>query len=511
MTEGTTSQRPVHRADIVIVGAGAVGATAALEAHAAGATFVVLDWLSEFGGTAIISGGGCCIAGSAFQRARGIEDSPALALQDLLAVNGDQADAEWARFYFEHSARDLHDWLVAHGVEFIDLKHQEHNSVPRWHQPRNGGRGLMTALWAALQARGLADRFYFDMTAEDLIREAGRVVGVLARHKDGQEHEFRGKAVVMGTGGFMGNLDMVLEYGPQLREVERVLVGGGPGAQGRGHRILEQHGAVLTHMDNLWCYIYATPDYKDPTGRRGLVIRGIRSNIWVRRDGTRFHNEDLSGGGSGTYAILRQRPPTCWAILDREMAMQMEIADPYYRLGHTTFYDRLEELLRESPYIHQGDTPEELARNAGLDVEGFTKTFRDWNALLASGATTDPLTGRKLAGLQPFTKPPFYAIQFLPLARKNLGGVKTDLRCRVLTAEGQPIPGLYAAGELCGLAGGHIAGKYALEGMMIGASLFSGRVAGAWAAHEAGYAEPAHLDARRPLEAAAVTPVVGGP
>jgi succinate dehydrogenase/fumarate reductase flavoprotein subunit len=131
--------------------------------------------------------------------------------------------------------------------------------------------------------------------------------------------------------------------------------------------------------------------------------------------------------------------------------------------------------------------------------------------MLEAGAEADPLTGRTLKNRKPFVQAPFYAIQFLPLARKNLGGVKTDLQCRVVTADGEPVPGLYAAGELCGLAGGHLAGKYALEGMMIGASLFSGRVAGAWAAHEAGYAEPTHLDARIPLEPVAVGPAVGGP
>jgi flavocytochrome c len=506
VADETARERPVHRADIVIVGAGAVGATAALEAHAAGASFVALDQLPEFGGTAIVSGGGCCIAGSSFQRARGIDDSPELALRDILSANGDQADAEWARFYLEHTARDLYDWLVANGVKFVDIKQQEHNTVPRWHQPDNSGRGIMEALWARLQEKGLADCFHQNMTAEDLIFEGDRVVGVLARDKDGEQHEFRGKAVVMGTGGFMANLDMVLEYGPQLRDVERVLVGGGVGAQGKGHRILERHGAVLTHMDNLWCYAYATPDYKDPSGRRGIVIRGLENCIWVTREGKRFHNERLTGAGSATPAILRQKPPTCWAIIDRGMFEGLEIADPYYRRGNTKFFDKMDELLRESPYIHEGNTPEELARNTGLDVEGFAKTLRDWNALVASGAEADPLTGRKLKGNRPLDQAPLYAIQFLPLARKNLGGVKTDLQCRVVRADGAVIPGLFAAGELCGMAGGHIAGKYALEGIMIGASLFSGRVAGAWAAHEAGYREPAHLDARRPVD----EPVVVG-
>ena len=130
-----------------------------------------------------------------------------------------------------------------------------------------------------------------------------------------------------------------------------------------------------------------------------------------------------------------------------------------------------------------------------MDPERFERTIAEWNALLASGAESDPRTGRKLADLQPFVEPPFYALQFLPLARKNQGGIKTDLRCRVQRPNGDLIPGLYAAGELCGFAGGHISGSRALEGIMLGGSLFSGRVAGAWAAHEAGGREPHHLAA----------------
>jgi predicted oxidoreductase len=92
-----------------------------------------------------------------------------------------------------------------------------------------------------------------------------------------------------------------------------------------------------------------------------------------------------------------------------------------------------------------------------------------------------------------FVEPPFYAMEFLPLARKNQGGIRTDLRCGVVTEAGETVPGLYAAGELCGFGGGHLSGVRSLEGIMIGGSLFSGRVAGAWAAHELGHPEPTHL------------------
>ncbi len=98
----------------------------------------------------------------------------------------------------------------------------------------------------------------------------------------------------------------------------------------------------------------------------------------------------------------------------------------------------------------------------------------------------EPEFGKPLKSSKAFDTPPYYAVQIFPLARKNFGGVKTDLQCRVLDKHFEPIPGLYAAGELCGMAGGHINGRAGLEGTMLGPSVFSGRVAGGWAAHEAG-------------------------
>ena len=98
--------------------------------------------------------------------------------------------------------------------------------------------------------------------------------------------------------------------------------------------------------------------------------------------------------------------------------------------------------------------------------------------MIATGLETDPDFGRSLRGLEPLTEPPFYAIQFFPLARKNLGGVRTNLACQVLDRQDRPIPGLLAAGEVASMAGGRINGRAALEGTMFGPSLFSGRVAG---------------------------------
>ena len=500
----------MHEADVVIVGAGAAGAMAALAAHEQGATFVGLDQLPAFGGTAIVSGGGMSVAGSHMQAERGISDSPGQALHDMLEDQS-EADEQWARFYYQRGVEQLFGWLESQGVEFNNLTQNEGDSVPRRHVPKAVGLGLMTRLWERHKELGLDDRWHQGMTAvelalserasegpsrgtprrgpEDSKNQGGRVVGVLAEDADGGRHAFRGKAVVFATGGFTGNHAMVVQHSPKLAAAGRVLAGGGVGAQGKGHQILLRHGARLVNAHNFVIYVYATPDYEDPTGERGLVCRGVEPCIWVNSAGERFHNELLNGGIYGAGALLQQQPPMCWAILDHDMAGRIDVADPRYRHGSDVLRDRVWQLLSDSPFIARGSTLRELAENAGVPPDTFERTVTEWNALLASGAERDPVTGRKLAGAMPFVAPPFYAMQFLPLARKNQGGIRTDLRCRVLNAADEPIPGLFAAGELCGFAGGHISGSRALEGIMLGGSLFSGRVAGAWAAQASGHGD----------------------
>jgi succinate dehydrogenase/fumarate reductase flavoprotein subunit len=170
------------------------------------------------------------------------------------------------------------------------------------------------------------------------------------------------------------------------------------------------------------------------------------------------------------------------------MLAKIDVADPYYRRGEVIDRAKVEELLNNSPFIKKADTIEELGRKCGFeDVKNFIAEVEEYNQCFDAGLKKDPKFGKALGASKKFDTPPYYAIQIFPLARKNFGGVKTDLRCRVLNKYFEPIPGLYAAGEVAGMAGGHINGKAGLEGTMLGPSIFSGRVAGAWAAHEAGF------------------------
>jgi predicted oxidoreductase len=291
---------------------------------------------------------------------------------------------------------------------------------------------------------------------------------------------------VVATGGFNSSLEMVLELNPALRN-DKVLVGSGPGSTGTGHRLIRQVGGYLTHMDHIWFYVYATPDYRDPAQRRGLVFRLVPGYIWINQQGRRFHNEALSGGNSATPALMAQSPPHAWAIMDAPMTTTMEIADPYYRDGDKVVRTKVVELLNNSPFIRKADTLAELAERMEVDVPIFLATVGRYNKAHEQRLETESEFGKPLKSSKAFDTPPYYAIQIFPLARKNFGGVKTDLRCRVLDKHFEPIAGLYAAGEVAGMAGGHINGRAGLEGTMLGPAIFSGRVAGGWAAQAAGH------------------------
>ena len=464
------------KADILIVGAGGAGIAAALEAARRGAQVLILDPGAEAGGTARGAGGGTFIAGSPLQDRLGILDSPAQALDDWLAWGGETVDVEWARRYVEASVGDLYAWLATLGVEWVRVDWHEGNRVPRWHAPRDGGLGVIRALERAARAEPRIG-WCLRTRVTDLVAAGGRVAGVLAKGPEGPVECWAG-AVLMASGGFTNNLEMVRRHAAHLPPGSRILLGGGEGARGDGHALLARMDVQFVNMDAVWMYPYATPDYQDPAGLRGLVCRGLEGDVWVNQQGHRFHNEDQRGGATGAAALLQQRPATCWCIIDARIAARYHVAHPRYRHGTTPLRDRLQQLLDESPFIARGDTLEALAAAAGLDGGTLRETITAHNRMIATGLEVDPDFGRSLRGVEPLTEPPFYAIQFFPLARKNLGGVRTDLDCQVLDRQQRPVPGLFAAGEVAGMAGGRINGRAALEGTMFGPSLFSGRVAG---------------------------------
>jgi flavocytochrome c len=472
--------------DVTIIGSGGAAFAAAVEACGAGARVALLEKQEDLGGASIISGGGCWIAGSPLQESIGIKDSPDDGFEDWVKWGGGAADEPWARYYIDHSLHDLYFWAEGLGLKWIDFKFQEGNRVLRWHRADNNGLGLVTVLMDTARNRGLTE-IHTSTEVTEIIMDRGRACGVKAIHlQSGRPMEIRSRTVIVATGGFCSNLDMIHEVRPELRQ-HKIMEGSAVGATGGGHRFLQKAGGYLTHMDAIWFYVYATPDYRDPKGRRGLVFRWAPSYIWVNQQGRRFHNEFFSGGKTAPPAFFSLNPSHAWAILEGGMLAEMEVADPYYRQGSQVHRDRVRELYEKSPYIHKAGAFPELARKIGVDVPTFLSTVERYNRACESGLENDPEFGKPLKGCKKFDSPPYYAFQLFPLARKSLGGVKADMKCRVLNKYFDPIPGLYAAGEVAGMAGGHINGLAALEGTMLGPSVFSGRVAGAWAAAETGH------------------------
>jgi predicted oxidoreductase len=297
--------------------------------------------------------------------------------------------------------------------------------------------------------------------------------------------DLTGAAVVMATGGFVNDAAMVRSV-VGLPAGSRFLSGGAAHADGRGHRMLAALGAEFTGLEEVWFYPFGTPDYRHGPGLRGLAVRGLSNMVWVNRDGRRFHDESLNGGATGGRTILEQPGQTCWVVFDSaEVPTLLLRGDRYYGSGDEIDHEHIAEFLRESPDAAGGDSIEAAANAAGLPGDKVADSVRRFNAEIRSEADRDSAFGRPLTGLRPIETGPFHVLRFFPLAQKCLGGVHTDEACTVRRPDGSTVDGVFASGELAGMCGGHINGHGAIEGTMLGPSIYSGRIAGAAAAEYA--------------------------
>ncbi|MFC5500893.1 FAD-dependent oxidoreductase [Lysinimonas soli] len=462
--------------DVVVIGSGVAGLAAALEAGSRGAKVIVLESAPTIGGASAMSGAACCIVGSPEQRAAGVEDNVELALRDWVSFGGETVDLVWARDYLEHSLVDVHDFCAELGITWGTPQRQEGNSVARWHLPEQYGVGIVGALLE--QARRHDVTVVTGARATDLVTVNGAVVGVTVDGLAGVD-TVRAAATVVATGGFVNNRERLERVSERLRSVPRWLQGGSATARGTGHELLEHVGAQFAHLENVWIYPVGTPDPQDPTGRRGVGLRNVVTELWFNLEGKRFHDESLRGGKSGTDALLAQPGQSIWAVFDgAEAASVLLIDNEYWASPSGPLPDRMRRFWTESDFAVRAETVSELANRTGLPEQPLADALVRFNDALGRGLETDPDTGRSLRGLAEVGPGGFAAVRMFPMAQKNFGGVVTDLSGRVLRSDGGIVPGLYAAGEVAGMAGGSINGAAGLEGTMFGPCLYSGRVAG---------------------------------
>ena len=467
---------------VVVVGASLAGLSATIDLARSGTRVLVLDMNSVFGGHGIQTGG-VAVIGSPLQEALGFHDTPELAWRDWSTWTQDPQE-EWTRYYIAHSRPDVYDFLTSIGVTFDRVAASHGNSIPRFHMTHRRGLNLVRPLFReALRYPNVT--FRFNTQAQHLVVENGRIAGVQAI--DLRTHEnvvLRVPAVVLATGGFQRNLDKSREHWPKDMPVPpKLLTGSGKFSLGIGLDMAQEAGADVYRIDRQYNSYAAIPDPRDGSGTLGLG-GGNALSIWVNTQGKRF--VDPRGFDRDVYrTVLAQPGSTYWAIFDAQTKGS-------FRVGAADWGERpalAAQVLANPELTKTADTLAELAALTRLPAAALERTVRRYNESVASGNDTELASFDQGAGRDPqankdpriaITTPPFYAVQFFPMAHKNMGGVAIDLRARVLDKKHQPIPGLYAGGEITGSAG--INGGAGLDGTFTGPSILIGRIAGQSAA-----------------------------
>lgn len=462
-------------ADILIIGTGISGLSAALEGARAGRSVLVIDMLSVFGGHAIISSGGLSIVDTPLQRKRGIADSPDLAFSDFMTW-GEDNNEEWVRYYVDHSNEEIYAWLTDLGAQFSAVVPPPGNSVPRYHFVRGQGLGLVMPVYRAILEEP-AVRFSFNTRADELLREDGRVVGVRATDlRTGEVREYFAGTVLIATGGLQSNLDAVREnWRADLPAPEQLLAGSGWNSQGSGLDLARATGAKVERLDHQWNYVTGIHDPRYPGSSRGLSVLQIPPGreVWVNMQGERFVNECTSSRDN--LAVMLDQPgDSHWDIFDSRGKKYFIVS------GSGWTKERTERLIFGSPgLVRTAVTLDELADEMGIDANQLSRSVSGYNTLVERMAEQGELQEGEISlcsGAKKIDRPPYYAVKRFVLARKTMGGIRIDAAARVVDVNGAVIPGLYAAGEASGFAG--INGRAALEGTHLGPSIVTGRMAG---------------------------------
>lgn len=447
--------------DVIVVGAGLAGCSAALAAGERGLAVLLLEKMPDAGGSSALSAGGMAFAGIPAQSAAGIEDSAELLRRDLDRLGEGFGEPALIDAYLEHQAA-TQAWLSGHGVKFSTLTVGSGNSVPR--VLRTDARRLIETLLAAIDKTGRVTRL-MGVRALRLLQDApqGKVCG-LRIGAGAEEQDIAAGAVILATGGFSRDSALVRQFAPRMLEAVSI---GGEGSTGDGLRMACGVGAGLRDMG----FIRATfGSHPDSTGAHNTMMHPIyKGAIIVGRHARRFVNESLSYKDLGD-ACLAQPQAIGYQIFDSVVMARADRMAPTYDFESALAQGRL----------LQAASLKELAALLDIDADTLLATVADYNDIVA-GRKTDPHGRKTLPGggpLLPVDTGPFYAYPSKAALLSTYCGIAIDARARVLDTFGHPIEGLFAAGELTG--GFHGAGY--LSGTSLSKSAIMGRIAGQQAA-----------------------------
>ena len=458
-------------ADVVVVGAGGAGMTAAISAAADGLKVVVVESQAMVGGNSVRATGGMNAAKTPLQdkntfgESAGVEKTLAAAegyadnetITALAATVSEQWEAYKANpeGYFDSvelmeldtmiggkginnpelvktlcsNTADSIVWLDSVGASLTSVGAFGGASVKRIHRPVNEegktlsvGAYIVPILEKNLQDAGV--EIILNTTVDTILTDAnGAACGVSGVANDGSKLTVNADAVILTTGGFGANLDMVVSYKPELAGF---MTTNAAGIQGQGIKMAEALGAATVDMNQI--QIHPTVE----ANTAALITEGLRGDgaILVNAEGKRFFDE-VSTRDKVSAAEIAQPGSYSYLIVDQAMADASNVIQGYIKKGFTT----------------QGETYEELAKALGMDEAAFAETMNTWNGYVE--AKNDPEFGRT-SFANPLNTAPYYAIKVTAGVHHTMGGLKINPAAEVLTEDGSAIAGLFAAGEVTG-------------------------------------------------------------
>ena len=496
----TAAEDRAMDADIVIVGAGGAGMTAAITAAEAGRSVVIVESQAMVGGNSVRATGGMNAAKTPaqdeneFNEAAGVEKTLETAASEwadneAITALANTVAEQWAAYqanpegYFDSvelmeldtligghgindpalvealcsNSADAIDWLAEQGIELTSVSSFGGASVKRIHRPVDSegktisvGSYMIPLLQSKCEELGV--EILLNTTANKILTDAdGAAVGIEATDKNGAAVTVNAKAVILATGGFGANLDMVVEYKPDLAGF---MTTNAPGAQGQGIDMAVAIGAGTVDMDQI--QIHPTVE----ANTAALITEGLRGDgaILVNAEGNRFTDE-VGTRDVVSAAEIAQTGSYSWLVIDQAMVDASSVIQGYIKNGYTV----------------SGETYEELAEAMGVDAAAFAATMEKWNAAVAAGV--DEEFGRT-SFANPLDTAPYYAIKVTAGIHHTMGGLTINPQTQVLAGDGTVIDGLYAAGEVTGgVHGGNRLGGNAVADFTV-----FGRIAGEQAA-----------------------------
>ena len=438
--------------DVMIIGSGIAGLSAAIEAKQTADHVLIIEKLPAPGGNSVISDGGIGVVGSDLQDKYGIEDSVDLLVEDMLRAGEHKNNEDLVRMIAKHS-NQAYEWTKEIGVEYLDrVDFFGGHSVPRCLTPTNrSGRDIVRVLHKHAKAIGVDMVFNTEVT--DIMIENGRATKATVRQKDLTRTYTIKQSLVIASGGFGSDKKMIEKYDKRFATLDSTNL---PSAKGDMLRIMDKIGAVLIDMEEIQCGPWASPDENGfGIGPLFADYIALPYGILINPDkGTRFVNERA----------------------DRKIVTEEMLGMPYA----LAFADRamvddcgwdLSTLIKKG-IVRTFDEMEAIAGTYKMDKETLIETIDIYNRRFND--KKDDAFGKDLEGLSPLETPPFYVMKTVPKVHHTMGGIKIDTQARVIKEDGQHFKNIRAAGECAG--GVHGASR--LGSMAIMDCLVMGRNAG---------------------------------